>query len=594
MRIFQSSTTSVGLLILVLIFILLIALIVVFSHQILINLAGVDVQANIVAYVVAIAFPLILLGMIVFQIVRLIRERATRKPGSRLKSRLIMFFVLIALLSSIPQALLSVRFVNSAINFWLEARIGEALRGGLAISLEYYRGAVENLRSFNSSPLMSLILEDMDRNPERMWKNVRTVNSEVQFIQIFNTDGSELIFRGEPQGRLRSLGTFDEQTGDLPKEDREDASILRNAARYRLDGESYTVVVGRVLPEGFDSQASSLTESLEIFSQLNRYKRLFRLVLIFFYFFFSFPIFLLSILVSFLLTDEIIRPIVNLEEATRRVAEGDFSFRILSRSADELSHLVGSFNRMVSELSHSREKLKQSEKISAWQEIAQRLAHEIKNPLTPIKLSAQRILKKYTADSGSGAGEFQKVLQASISSIVREVDNLNDLLVEFREFARLPMPRLQSVQLRELVDEVVQMYRNLSSEVTFDSSHISEDSIVRADPGHINQVLANLIRNAVQAMPKGGEVSIRSAVVNKENRRFCRIWIKDTGSGIPEEIRGRIFEPYFTSKADGAGLGLAIVERIVFDHDGNIWFETQEGVGTTFIIDLPLGTEEGT
>jgi two-component system, NtrC family, nitrogen regulation sensor histidine kinase NtrY len=593
LRIFQSSTTSVGLLVLVLIFILLIALIVVFSHQILINLAGVDVQANIVAYVVAIAFPLILLGMIVFQIVRLIRERATHKPGSRLKSRLIMFFVLIALLSSIPQALLSVRFVNSAINFWLEARIGEAIRGGLDISLEYYRAAVENLRQFNSSPLMSSILEDVNRNPERLWKNVHTVNSEVQFIQIFDADGFELLFRGEPRGRLRNLGPFDEQTGDLPKEDREDASILRNAARYRLDGGSYTVVVGRVLPEGFDSQASSLTESLEIFGQLNRYKRLFRLVLIFFYFFFSFPIFLLSILVSFLLTEEIIRPIVNLEEATRRVAEGDFSFRILSRSADELSHLVGSFNRMVSELSHSREKLRQSEKISAWQEIAQRLAHEIKNPLTPIKLSAQRILKKYSADPGSGAGEFQKVLQASISSIVREVDNLNDLLVEFREFARLPMPRLQSVHLRELVEEVVRMYRNLSSEVTFDSSHISEDSIIRADPGHINQVLANLIRNAIQAMPNGGEVSVRSAVVNKENRRFCRIWIKDTGSGIPEEIRDRVFEPYFTSKADGAGLGLAIVERIVFDHDGTIWFETQEDVGTTFIIDLPLGSEEG-
>ena len=591
MRVFHSSTTSVGLLVLVLIFILLIALIVVFSHQILINLARVDVQANIVAYVVAIAFPLILLGLIVFQIVRLIRDRATHKPGSRLKSRLIMFFVLIALLSSIPQALLSVNFVNSAINFWLEARIGEALRGGLSISLEYYRGTVENLRAFNRSSLMSYILEDLNRNPERLWKNVRTVNSEVQFIQIFNGDGSELLFRGEPRGRLRSPGTFDERTGDLPKEDREDASILRNAAVYELDGGQYTVVVGRLMPEGFDSKASSLTESLEIFSQLNRYKRLFRLVLIFFYFFFSFPIFLLSILVSFLLTDEIIRPIVNLEEATRRVADGDFSFRILSRSADELSHLVGSFNRMVSELSHSREKLRQSEKISAWQEIAQRLAHEIKNPLTPIKLSAQRILKKYSADPG--AGEFQKVLQASISSIVREVDNLNDLLVEFREFARLPMPRLQSVHLRELVEEVTQMYRNLSTEVIIDSSHISEDSVIRADPGQIKQVLANLIRNAVQAMPKEGEVSIRSAVVNKENRRFCRIWIKDSGAGIPEEIRGRVFEPYFTSKTAGAGLGLAIVERIIFDHDGNIWFETQEGVGTTFIIDLPLGSREG-
>jgi signal transduction histidine kinase len=177
---------------------------------------------------------------------------------------------------------------------------------------------------------------------------------------------------------------------------------------------------------------------------------------------------------------------------------------------------------------------------------------------------------------------------------VREVDNLNDLLVEFREFARLPMPRLQSIHLRELVEEVAQMYKNLSTEVSIDASHISEDSVLRADPGQIKQVLANLIRNAVQAMSGGGEVFIRSGVVNKENRSFCRIWIKDSGAGIPEEIRGRVFEPYFTSKAEGVGLGLAIVERIVFDHDGNIWFETQEGVGTTFIIDLPSGFGEET
>ena len=548
MRLFQSSTTSVGLLILILIFIVLIALIVVFSQQILVSLAGVDVQANVVVYVVAIAFPLILLGLIVFQIVRLIRERATHKPGSRLKTRLIIFFMVIALLSSIPQALLSVNFVNSAINFWLEARLGEALRGGLSISLEYYRGVVENLRGFNSSPLMSSILEDLDRNPERLWKNVRTVNSSVHFIQIFSADGSELLFRGEPRGRLRSLGSFDAQTGDLPKEDREDASILRNAAVYELDGNRYTVVVGRLMPEDFDRDAQRLTESLEIFNQLNRYKRLFRLVLIFFYFFFSFPIFLLSILVSFLLTEEIIRPIVNLEEATRRVAEGDFSFRILSRSADELSHLVGSFNRMVSELSHSREKLRQSEKISAWQEIAQRLAHEIKNPLTPIKLSAQRILRKYTTDPQAGGGEFHKVLQASVSSIVREVDNLDNLLVEFREFARLPMPRLQSVHLREIVEEVAAIYTNLSARVTIDFAHISEDSVILADPGQIKQVLANLIRNAIEAMPEGGEVSIRSTVVHKENRRFCRVWIKDSGEGIAGDIRDRVFEPYFNTK----------------------------------------------
>ena len=136
------------------------------------------------------------------------------------------------------------------------------------------------------------------------------------------------------------------------------------------------------------------------------------------------------------------------------------------------------------------------------------------------------------------------------------------------------------------------MYTNLSANLTIDSSHISENRLIRGDPNQIKQVFANLLRNAIQAMPKGGEISVRSAVVNKENHRYCRIWIKDSGEGIQEEIRTRVFDPYFTSKREGTGLGLAIVERIIFDHDGNIWLETQEGVGTTFIIDLPLGLRD--
>ena len=129
---------------------------------------------------------------------------------------------------------------------------------------------------------MFTILEDLNRNPERLWKNVRTVNTEVQFIQVFDSSGSEVLFRGDPQGRLRRLGNFDPLTGDLPKEDREDASILRNATVVEMNGREYSVVVGRLMPEDFDNKARRLTESLEIFSQLNRYKRLFRLVLVFF------------------------------------------------------------------------------------------------------------------------------------------------------------------------------------------------------------------------------------------------------------------------------------------------------------------------
>jgi two-component system nitrogen regulation sensor histidine kinase NtrY len=600
LRLFHSSTTSVGLLALILLFVLLVALIVVFSQAILLNLATGEQQSNLVIYMGAVALPAILLGLIVFQIVRLIRQRGQRRSGARLKSRLLLFFVVIALLSSLPQALLSVSFIRSAINFWLEARIGEALRGGLSISLEYYRGMAENLRSFGESSLLPAVLQDLNRNPERLWKNVRTINSQIQFIQVFDSAGQELLFRGAPEGRLRALGGFDPASGDLPKEEGEQLSILRNASVHAVGGESCTVVVGLALPEGFDQKAQDLTESLQRFTQLNRYKQLFRLVLTVFYFFFSAPIFLISILVSFLLTEEIIRPIVSLEEATRRVAEGDFSFRILSRSADELSLLVGSFNRMVAELAYSREKLRQTEKITAWQEIAQRLAHEIKNPLTPIKLAAQRILKKYSAEASSGAGgssgsvsaeqapkTFGTVLESSVAAIVREVDNLDQLLRDFRELARLPAPAPERLGLRELVQEVAATYAEASAGISIDCSHMAEGCSIVADRGQMKQVFTNLIKNAIQAMPGGGRIVIRSATVDKAGRRYCRIWVRDSGEGIPEEIRERIYEPYFTTKKEGTGLGLAIVQRIVFDHDGSIWFETQQGVGTTFVVDLP-------
>jgi nitrogen fixation/metabolism regulation signal transduction histidine kinase len=305
-----------------------------------------------------------------------------------------------------------------------------------------------------------------------------------------------------------------------------------------------------------------------------------------FYVFFSFPILLLSIMISFILSEEIIRPIVNLEEATRRVAEGDFSFRILARSGDELSLLVSSFNRMVSELERSRLKIMQTEKITAWQEIAQQLAHEIKNPLTPIKLSAQRILRKYQ----NAPEELGDVLEPGVRSIIREVDSLNHLLQEFRDFARLPNPQRDWVNLHELVEEVAGVYEHSAPELAIQTDGIDRNMMVNADPKQLKQVFGNLFKNAMEAMDRKGQLFVRADLVKKGNSSYCRIQIQDTGPGIHKDSYDKVFNPYFTTKRDGTGLGLSIVERIVFDHKGQIWFETQQGVGTTFFIDLPLET----
>jgi nitrogen fixation/metabolism regulation signal transduction histidine kinase len=327
-----------------------------------------------------------------------------------------------------------------------------------------------------------------------------------------------------------------------------------------------------------------LTASREIFTQLDRFGTIFRLVLVFFFSIFSFPMLLLSILVSFLLSEEIMRPIVNLEEATRRVAEGDFSYRILGRASDELSMLVSSFNRMISELERSRLKLLQTEKVTAWQEIAQRLAHEIKNPLTPIKLSAQRLLRKAQTDPAGLEG----IVENSVRAIINEVDNLDRLLREFRDFSRLPAPIMTDVNLRRLVNEVAEVHAAPYKNIQFRIDEVPEDLIVKADETQLKQVFINLFKNAFEAIEGEGRVTVRADLVRKGNTQYCRIQVQDTGRGVGKEYQNQVFNPYFTTKNAGTGLGLPIVERIIFDHKGQIWFETQEGVGTSFFIDLPM------
>jgi two-component system nitrogen regulation sensor histidine kinase NtrY len=405
-------------------------------------------------------------------------------------------------------------------------------------------------------------------------------------MEVFNAKGVETFFAGPPEARLR-IAPVQATAGLLPKSEKGDITIFRYLVLLRQDGTTVPVILGITLPRGFDAEAQRLSESKEIFEQVSRFKGILQTGIILFYFFFSFPILLLSIIVSFMLSEEIIRPIINLEEATRRVAQGDLSIRILARSGDELANLIDSFNGMVSELDLSKKKLLKTEKIAAWQEIAQRLAHEIKNPLTPIKLAAERIRKKFESPE-TGEGELKSVVESSVQAIILEVNNLDKMLKEFNDFAKLPDPKRERTSLRSLVDEVIAVYANVAAQVVIDGGAIDPALLINVDPHQFKQVFANLIMNAFHAMPEGGTIFIRADLVKKGKTDSCRIQVRDTGSGIDEAIQGFVFNPYFTTKNGGTGLGLSIVERIVFDHNGNVWFETKKGLGTTFFIDLPV------
>jgi len=606
----EAGASLTGLLSLIVLYLVLIVLVLVFAGQVLTDLSFTRSGATVGVLALATLFPVLLFALILFNLVRLFRDRAVGRPGARLKSRLIAFFVVIVLLASVPQGILSVSFIRTAMRAWFSEDTGRAIRGGQEIALSFFSELERDLSAFAASPYATSLLEGIERQPARVWDRVQGVNPMIDSFQVFDPRFDELYAGGARELHLSPLQASAAREGQVARESIGGTSFLRLRMSLPVAGAPdapgsgpaseasiYTVIVAARLPVGFDEAATRLTQALEFFIQLDRFQDRFITAIGLFYAFFSVPLLLLSFLVSFILSDEIMRPIVSLEEATRRVADGDFSTRILTRRGDELSMLVNSFNRMVGELERTREKIIQTEKIAAWQEIAQRLAHEVKNPLTPIRLAAERTLRKYR----TGSDDFGSVLETSVSSIVNEVDNLSALLSEFREFSRLPAPSMEDVDLHSVITEVVATY-TAESDVPVDIRGVSDDLRVHADPGQVRQLVSNLVKNALEAVthdgPGGsaeerdaGRVSVHADPVTRGDQRFCRLRIEDNGPGIAPGQQSRIFDPYVTTKRKGTGLGLAIVQRIVFDHHGQIWFDTQPGVGTTFYVDLPAAED---
>jgi len=575
-----------GLLSILFIYAFIIFLILFLSRQIMNDLSTDDVPARFILLPFAIVLPIFLAGNIVVNIVKVIRDTKRKKAGATFKIKLILFFSFVAFVSAIPQAVLSINFIDIVMKSWLAKEHSGAVKGGLEIAMDYYKERSVALEAAIDSPFFIYAANFIPGDPERAWIMYKESFPFISSMQVLK-DGRTIYFNGQEGGRIPDYRVSSVGRGLLAKDTIEDVTVLRAQGFLRSKGIVYSVIFSSFLPERFDAKAENLTSSYDIFFQLENYQAIFRLIILSVVIFFSLPIFLLSIIVSFRLAEEILHPIVQLEEATRRVAEGDFSFRLLARPGDNISVLISSFNQMIKELESSRKKNMQADKITAWKEIARRMAHEIKNPITPIKLSAERMLRRYNSDDPN----FDKILNSSVKVIVTEVDRLNRLLEEFGDFARMPPLVLLPVKPAEIIKEACDIFSSSSQSIVFDITNSDEDIVILADNEKIKQVLINLFTNAIDAMDGEGIIRIRTDKIIKESRPFFRIQIADTGRGIDKEIADKIFSPYFTTREKGTGLGLAIVERIIFDHNGLIWFETEKEVGSTFFIDLPFGVD---
>jgi len=297
------------------------------------------------------------------------------------------------------------------------------------------------------------------------------------------------------------------------------------------------------------------------------------------------------------------RRIGELARATRLVGEGDLNIRVPEGGGDEIADLAGAFNRMLGEVESSRGRIEYLQRISAWQEMARRLAHEIKNPLTPIQLAVQEIHRRYAG----GDSEYQRLVDTTLEIVEDEVGTLRRLVGEFSDFARLPQACLERADLAEFLrdqaarfgvrdgerdsgeglDELLSL--GGAAQIAVEFALPEQPSEAMIDRQMLRRVLFNLVRNAAQAVLGQGDG--RVLVTLEREGEFWNLDVADNGPGIALELRETVFDPYVTTKDDGTGLGLSIVKKIVIEHGGTIRADESSLGGARLRVRLPvLGT----
>ncbi len=290
---------------------------------------------------------------------------------------------------------------------------------------------------------------------------------------------------------------------------------------------------------------------------------------------------LMGAAIGYPMAERIADPVNRLTRATRRIARGDLDARVAATSSDEFRRLVDAFNRMAAELLHQRHELERTHRLEAWAEMARQVAHDIKNPLTPIQLSAEH-LRRVHADRGR---PLEPVLEGCVDSILSQVRLLRQIASEFSSFAASPTARLAPVDLPDLVEEVIRPYEvGAGDRWTFSRLIESPVPALLIDRVLIGRALTNVIDNALHAMPGGGAITIG---IRRAGDRSVELTMSDTGVGMDEEALAHLFEPYFSTKAVGTGLGLSIARRNVDLNGGTISVNSAPGRGTTVTIMLP-------
>jgi nitrogen fixation/metabolism regulation signal transduction histidine kinase len=398
---------------------------------------------------------------------------------------------------------------------------------------------------------------------------------------------------------VRAIRVDDDTGRELASVSREadpSGAAMRTTTRDReveAGGRKLRISVEVAVPEMYFERLQEAGAVADVYSRLQRQSASVSDVYVWVFGLMVFLVIVVAFLIGAIVSRRVTRRVTALAEASRQVGAGDLTVTLPTGAADEVAELTQAFNDMVRDLRDSRSRIEYLQRISAWQDFARRLAHEIKNPLTPIQLAAQELDDTYDGENEA----YRKKLEHARAIIEEEVATLRRLVGEFSAFAKLPHADLTPSDLCDLSQSIEDSVpailedvgEGIPAPVEVQVSCATEPIRVRMDPMMLKRGVDNLLRNAIQAVYEehpsgGGRVLVRA--YGTVNAGF--IEVRDNGPGIPKEDWDRVFDPYYTSKAEGTGLGLAIVKKVVLEHGGEVRLDRAPEGGARFRIELPL------
>ncbi len=553
----------------------------------------VDLVERIFGYIYFI-IPFFTLSLIISYLYRNIRNKQTGKIRSVIRYRLTVAFIFVSILPSIPIFILSSNVVSRLVESFYRIDISKALIASkntitfqeandknLLINKVNEISTIINQKKNNyNEPLYSYLIKNNIVNDQYYISLIIDNKLIYENSNLFNFLNKEKFSSNSNEGYLSQNVYFEDKAFIIMKID-----FKNNLNNYLL--------LGKKIHTGNESNIFTIINTENSYNTAQLWKEKVPFALRLSLGLFSIGMFAVSILVSFFLARQLSRPIVELARATQRVSKGDTDFVLENSEEGEMGILIESFNQMTKDLKSKKEELLHIQRVAAWKEVAQRMAHEIKNPLTPIQLSAERIKRKLDSPNKE---KLEEIIRTGTETIIGQVRVLEHLVKEFSEFARMPSPVLINQNINPIIEESLNLFKDREN-INFSLRLSKNLPEVFVDKRLFLGVINNLIKNAIEAITidrveNGKDISGVIKITTKHDKKFLRksviLLIEDNGPGLPEKLKEKIFEPYFSTKeAHGTGIGLTIVQKTVYDHGGQIYVENSDMGGCKFKIELP-------